>query len=100
MRLESKIILFLTLFISFCHSALGIAFHLAPNLKKCLREEVQKDDVVKGEFELSVTAPEIKTDFQVSFFYMLFLTAFYLSFLFSVNHGGCVCFLDFGFQGT
>lgn len=46
-------------------SAWAIAFHLPPNIKKCLREEVQKDNVVKGDFELSVTSPEIKTDLQI-----------------------------------
>jgi emp24/gp25L/p24 family/GOLD len=46
-------------------SASAIAFHLPPNVKKCLRDEVQKDNVVKGEFELSVTSPEIKTDLLV-----------------------------------
>ncbi|OWA50873.1 Transmembrane emp24 domain-containing protein 10 [Hypsibius exemplaris] len=62
--MELEKILPSTLFfcIYFISSASGIAFHLAPNTKKCLREEVQKDDVVKGEFELSVTTPEIKTD--------------------------------------
>jgi len=49
----------------FIPSASGIAFHLTPNQKKCLREEVQKDNVVKGEFELSVTTPDIKTDLQI-----------------------------------
>ena len=44
----------------------AISFHLPPNIRKCLREEVQKDDVVKGEFELSVAPQEIKTDLHVS----------------------------------
>lgn len=52
----------LALILTCLQSVFGIAFHLSPNIKKCLREEVQKDDVVKGEFELSVTSPEIKTD--------------------------------------
>ncbi|GAV07111.1 hypothetical protein RvY_16986 [Ramazzottius varieornatus] len=43
----------------------GIAFHLPPNIRKCLREEVQKDDVVKGEFELSVAPQEIKTHLHI-----------------------------------
>lgn len=42
-----------------------ISFHLPVNVRKCLREEVQKDNVVKGEFELSVSTPEIKTNIEV-----------------------------------
>jgi hypothetical protein len=46
-------------------SVSAVSFHLPPNVKKCLREEVNKDDVVKGDYELSVTTPDIKTDIEI-----------------------------------
>ena len=33
-------------------SATGLMFHLEPNQKKCLKEEIHKDVVVKGEYEV------------------------------------------------
>ncbi|XP_055352236.1 transmembrane emp24 domain-containing protein 10-like [Paramacrobiotus metropolitanus] len=45
--------------------ASAVSFHLPPNQRKCLREEVQKDDLIKGDFELSVTSPDIKTDIEI-----------------------------------
>ena len=44
----------------------GLMFHLAPNQKKCLKEEIHKDVLVTGEYNLS-DAPGQKTDLQVSY---------------------------------
>ena len=33
-------------------TASGLMFHLEPNQKKCLKEEIHKDVVVKGEYEV------------------------------------------------
>jgi len=43
----------------------SLMFHLSPNTKKCLREEIHKDVLVTGDFELS-DAPGQKTDLSVS----------------------------------
>jgi len=43
----------------------GLMFHLAPNQKKCLKEEIHKDVLVTGEYNLS-DAPGQKTDLQVT----------------------------------
>ncbi len=31
----------------------GLMFHLTPNTKKCLKEEIHKDVLVTGEYEIS-----------------------------------------------
>lgn len=52
----------------FCAGPIGIhglMFHLAPNQKKCLKEEIHKDVLVTGEYHLS-DAPGHKTDLQVT----------------------------------
>lgn len=43
----------------------AIQFHLSPNQKKCLREEIHKNVTVIGEYELS-HAPGQKTKLHVS----------------------------------
>jgi len=43
----------------------ALMFHLAPNQKKCLKEEIHKDVLVTGEYSLS-DAPGQKTDLQVT----------------------------------
>ncbi|KAK7085915.1 Transmembrane emp24 domain-containing protein 10 [Halocaridina rubra] len=43
----------------------GIMFHLQPNTQKCLREEIHKDVLVTGEFEVQDT-PGQKVDIQVT----------------------------------
>ena len=43
----------------------GLRFHLSPNSKKCLKEEIHKDVLVTGEYELS-EAPGQKTSLHVS----------------------------------
>jgi len=43
----------------------GLMFHLSPNQKKCLKEEIHKDVLVTGEYNLS-DAPGHKTDLQVT----------------------------------
>jgi len=43
----------------------SLMFHLAPNQKKCLKEEIHKDVLVTGEYTLS-DAPGQKTDLQVT----------------------------------
>lgn len=44
------LVLLISLFFSAVH---GLMFELLPNTRKCLREEVQKDVLVTGEFEFS-----------------------------------------------
>ncbi|XP_042881647.1 transmembrane emp24 domain-containing protein bai-like [Penaeus japonicus] len=43
----------------------GIMFHLQPNTQKCLREEIHKDVLVSGEYEIQET-PGQKVDIQVT----------------------------------
>jgi len=43
----------------------GLMFHLSPNQKKCLKEEIHKDVLVTGEYNLS-DASGHKTDLQVT----------------------------------
>lgn len=45
----------------------GIMFHLQPNTQKCLREEIHKDVLVSGEYEIQET-PGQKVDIQVIVF--------------------------------
>ena len=42
----------------------SIMFHLHPNMQKCLREELKKDVLVVGEFEVS-DAPGQRVDYVV-----------------------------------
>lgn len=42
-----------------------IRFYLDPNAMKCLKEEVQADVLVAGEYEVSET-PSVKTEYIVS----------------------------------
>ena len=42
----------------------ALMFHLSPNQKKCLKEEIHKDVLVTGEYELS-DAPGQKTNLAV-----------------------------------
>lgn len=43
----------------------AIRFHLSPNQKKCLREEIHKDVLVTGDYEVS-DAPGQKANLMVS----------------------------------
>ena len=45
----------------------GLMFHLNPNQKKCLKEEIHKDVLVTGDYELSDT-PAQKTHLTVRLF--------------------------------
>lgn len=53
------------LFLSGLLGADAIMWYLEPNAQKCLREELQKDVLVTGEYEVS-EAYEQKVDYQVS----------------------------------
>ncbi|ESP01614.1 hypothetical protein LOTGIDRAFT_172557 [Lottia gigantea] len=54
------------LFMTLCITNLNaIMFHLSPNQKKCLRDEIHKDVLVTGEYELS-DAPGQKTHLTVT----------------------------------
>lgn len=44
----------------------SLRFHLQPNTKRCLKEEMRKDVLVTGEYELS-DSPGIRTDLLVCF---------------------------------
>jgi len=44
----------------------GLMFDLQPNGRKCLREEVQKDVLVTGDYEISEVAGQ-RTDLKVIF---------------------------------
>ncbi|XP_042218401.1 transmembrane emp24 domain-containing protein bai-like isoform X2 [Homarus americanus] len=43
----------------------GVMFHLQPNTQKCLREEIHKDVLVSGEYEIQ-ESPGQKVDIQVT----------------------------------
>jgi len=45
-------------------TASGLMFHLEPNQKKCLKEEIHKDIVVKGEYEINVL-PNQRVDLMI-----------------------------------
>ena len=47
------------------YSAHGISFHITPDERKCIREEVHKDVLVVGEYKLS-EVPNQRTDVLVS----------------------------------
>lgn len=44
----------------------GIRFYLEPNSAKCLKDEVQANVAVAGEYEVSVT-PAVKTEYIVNY---------------------------------
>lgn len=47
-----------------CH---GLSFHLPPQSRKCLKEELHRDVMVTGEYEVSeAAAPGVRTDLRVS----------------------------------
>ena len=46
-------------------TVLSISFHVFPDIKKCLREEVHKDVLVVGDYELFAAAGQV-TDLTVS----------------------------------
>lgn len=47
------------------YSVRGISFHITPDERKCIREEVHKDVLVVGEYKLS-EVPDQRTDLLVS----------------------------------
>ena len=51
-----KLILSLLLCLFYMSSIQSIMFHLAANNRKCLKEEIHKDILVKGEYELTNVA--------------------------------------------
>ncbi|KAK3093514.1 hypothetical protein FSP39_016656 [Pinctada imbricata] len=57
--------IFCILFLSCFLSIDALMFHLSPNQKKCLKEEIHKDVLVTGEYELS-DAPGQKTHLVVT----------------------------------
>lgn len=45
----------------------GLSFHLPPQTRKCLKEELHRDVMVTGEYEVSeAAAPGVRTDLRVS----------------------------------
>ena len=55
------------LLIALCiYSVRGISFHITPDERKCIREEVHKDVLVVGEYKLS-EVPDQRTDLLVSY---------------------------------
>ncbi|XP_005986613.1 transmembrane emp24 domain-containing protein 10 [Latimeria chalumnae] len=48
-----------------CTSALAISFYLPVNSRKCLREEIHKDVLVTGEYEIS-EQPSVKTHLKIT----------------------------------
>lgn len=48
------------------YSVRGISFHITPDERKCIREEVHKDVLVVGEYKLS-EVPDQRTDLLVSY---------------------------------
>ncbi len=51
MDVSTYVLALLSLVLAF-DTASGLMFHLEPNQKKCLKEEIHKDIVVKGEYEV------------------------------------------------
>lgn len=51
----------LLVFVAVCH---GLMFQVQPNQKKCIKEEIHKDVLVTGEYELS-EAPEQAANLRV-----------------------------------
>ena len=47
------------------YSVCGISFHITPDERKCIREEVHRDVLVVGEYKLS-EVPDQRTDLLVS----------------------------------
>lgn len=47
------------------YSVRGISFHITPDERKCIREEVHRDVLVVGEYKLS-EVPDQRTDLLVS----------------------------------
>ena len=61
----------LALLVVLCtHSVRGISFHITPDERKCIREEVHKDVLVVGEYKLS-EIPNQRTDLLVSNLYSM-----------------------------
>lgn len=60
--MDSRHILFLSCALFVCVN--GLMFDLPPNGRKCLREEVQKDVLVTGEYEISEVSGQ-RTDIKV-----------------------------------
>lgn len=59
-----RIIIFIfAMLFAYVHS---IRFYLEPNSMKCLKEEVQANVLLAGEYEVSLT-PAVKTEYVVSF---------------------------------
>lgn len=56
---------YFAIILSLIVSASCIMFHLEPNAHKCLKEELQQNVLVTGEFEVS-EAPGQKVDYVVS----------------------------------
>ena len=55
----------LLLLFTIVSDVLGITFYLPPDATKCIREEVHKDVLVVGEYNLN-DAPYLRTDITVS----------------------------------
>lgn len=56
---------FFVLFAIYITFSDALMFHISPNTKKCLREEIHKDVLVAGEYEIS-DAPGQKVNLAVS----------------------------------
>ncbi len=54
-----KLILSVLLCLFYISSIQSIMFYLSPNVRKCLKEEIHKDILVKGDYELSNVAGQI-----------------------------------------
>ena len=67
----------LVLTVAICLSTVdALMFHLSPNVKKCLKEEIHKDVLVTGEYELS-DAPGQTASLKVSHISCTFIPRIY-----------------------
>ena len=77
------------LVVLYIYSVRGISFHITPDERKCIREEVHKDVLVVGEYKLS-EVPGQRTDLLVSDDTRWFNDNFNKR-----QHGSCINFYTF-----
>ncbi len=56
---SSSLLLSLTLAVLFSWGADGLMFHLEPNTRKCLKEEIHKGILVTGDYDISAQPEQV-----------------------------------------
>ncbi len=57
---SSSLLLSLTLAVLFSWGADGLMFHLEPNTRKCLKEEIHKGILVTGDYDISAQPEQVR----------------------------------------